>query len=150
MSINKKITDDLKDAMKAKDKIRLSSLRMLKSALKNLQVEKGRELDDSEVRAVILSMIRRGKEAEEEYKRGNRTDLAEKEKAELEIFYGYLPEQLKPDEIERILKETIEELSAEGPGDLGRVMKAAMARIAGKAQGKEVNETARKLLSNPA
>jgi uncharacterized protein YqeY len=150
MSLNKKIIDDFKDAMKAKDAARLSSLRMLKAALKYLQVEKGRELDDSEVQAVISSLIRKGKEAAEEFKKGNRTDLAQKEEAELAIFYEYLPEQLQPDEIERILQETIAELSANSPSDLGKVMKAAMPKMAGKAQGKGVNEIARKLLSNLA
>lgn len=150
MSLNKKITDDLKYAMKARDEVRLSSLRMLISSLKNLQVEKGSELDDSEVQSVISSMIRKGKEAAKEFKNGDRTDLADKEDAEVRIFYEYLPEQLQPDEIERILKETITKLSADSPSDLGKVMKAAMSQMAGKAQGKEVNVIARKLLSNPA
>jgi len=150
MSLNKKITDDLKYAMKARDEVRLSSLRMLISSLKNLQVEKGSELDDSEVQSVISSMIRKGKEAAKEFKKGDRTDLADKEDAEVRIFYEYLPEQLQPDEIERILKETITKLSADSPSDLGKVMKAAMSQMAGKAQGKEVNVIARKLLSTPA
>lgn len=150
MSLNKKITDSLKEAMKAKDETRLSCLRMLKSELKNLQVEKGRELDDAEIQAVISSMVRKGTEAAKEFRQGNRTDLAEKEDAEVKILYEYMPKQMETDEIEKVLKDIITEVSADNPGDLGRVMKAAMVKMAGKAQGKEVNEIARRLLSNPA
>jgi len=147
MSLSQKIIEDLKEAMKAKDEVRLSCLRMIKSNLKNKQVEKGRELTDEEIQAVISSMIRKGREAVKEFRQGDREDLAVKEEEEVEIFYRYLPEQLKPDEIESILQETISELSADSPRDLGKVMKAAMIRMAGKAQGKEVNEIARRLLS---
>ena len=147
MTLAEKITEDLKEAMKAKDELRISCLRMLKSALKNKQVEKGDTLKDEEVQSLISSLIRKGREAVKEFKQGNREDLAKKEEKEIKIFYGYLPEQLKPEEIEGIIREIISELSAESPKDLGNVMKAAMARMAGKAQGKEVNEIARKLLS---
>ena len=92
-------------------------------------------------------MIRKGQEASEEYKKGGREDLAAKEEEEIKIFYNYLPEQLTSVEIENILKEIISELSASSPKDTGKVMKVAMTRMAGKAQGKEVNEIARKLLS---
>jgi hypothetical protein len=147
MSLSQKIIEDLKKAMKAKDEVRLSCLRMLKSNLKNKQVEKGRELTDEEIQSVISSMIRKGQEAVKEFRQGDREDLAVKEEEEVEIFYRYLPEQLRPDEIESILQETISELSADSPRDLGKVMKSAMVRMAGKAQGKEVNEIARRLLS---
>ncbi len=120
---------------------------MLKTALKNKQVEKRRELEDQEVQAVISSLIRKGQEAAKEFREGNRLDLAAKEEEEIKILYEYLPEQLSPAEIEKNLKEIISELSASSLKDLGKVMKAAMARMAGKAQGKEVNEIARKLLS---
>ena len=147
MPLSEKITEDLKEAMKAKEKLRISCLRMLKSNLKNRQVEKGETLSDAEIQSIISSMIKKGREAAKEFKEGGRADLAAKEEEEIKFLYSYLPEQLQPDEIERIIKETISELSAQGPKDLGRVMKAAMARIAGRAQGKEVNEIARKLLS---
>ena len=94
-----------------------------------------------------LQYWKAGQEAAKEFSKGDREDLAAKEEEEIKILYSYLPEQLEPDEIERILKETISELSAESPKDLGKVMKTAMARMAGRAQGKEVNEMARKLLS---
>lgn len=150
MPLSEKITDDLKDAIKARDTLRTSCLRMLKTSIKNRQVEKGATLKDDEIRSIISSLIRKGQEAANEYRNGGREDLAVKEDLEVKIFYSYLPEQLSPEEIEIILKETISELSADSPKYLGKVMKAAMARIAGKAQGKEVNEIARKLLSKPA
>ena len=147
MSLTQQITEDLKVAMKAKDQIRISCLRMLKTALKNRQVEIGNELKDEEIQPVISSLIRKGQEAAKEFKQGGRDDLAAKEEEEIKVFYEYLPQQLKPDEIEKVLKEIISELSATGPRDLGKVMKAAMARMTGKAQGREVNEIARRLLS---
>ena len=148
MSLHQKIADDLKQAMKAKDSIRLSCLRMLRTALKNLQVQKGRELTDEEFQSTVSSLVRKGKEAAGEFRKGDREDLALKEEKEIEIFYEYLPKQLTPEKIEEILRDIISELSAEGPKDMGNVMKAAMAKMAGQVQGKEVNEIARKLLAS--
>ncbi len=147
MSLTEKITEDLKEAMKAKDELRISCIRMLKSSLKMKEVEKGDRLSDEEIQSVISSSIRKGQEAVKEFKRGGRADLAVKEEEEIKILYSYLPEQLTPDKIERIVQEAISELSAEGPKDFGKVMKAAMGRMAGRAQGKEVNEIVKKLLS---
>ena len=148
MSLNHKIIEDLKVAMKKQDRLRLSCLRMLKTSLKNRQVEKGRELNDEEIRSQIFSLVRKGKDAIKGFREGGREDLALKEEQELEIFYEYLPKQLATEEIESILQEVIYELSAESPQDLGKIMKAAMTRMAGQAQGKEVNEIARKLLNS--
>ena len=147
MPLEKKITDDLKEAMKAKDKLRVSCLRMLKASMKNKSVEKGDKLKDDEIQGIITSLIRKGKEASTEFRKAVREDLADKEDREIKILVSYLPEQLTPDEIEHILKEIIAEGAANSLKDLGIIMKAAMARMAGKAQGGEVNEIARKLLS---
>jgi len=147
MSLDQKINEDLKHAMKANDRVRVSCLRMLKSSLKNMQVEKGRKLEEEEIQAVISSLIRKGKEAIGEFRRGGREDLALKEEEEIRIFYEYLPQQLTPEEIEKTLREIIAEVSATSSKDLGEVMKVAMFRMAGQAQGKEVSEIARKLLS---
>ncbi len=147
MSLSKKILEDLKEAMRAKDQLKLSCLRMLKTSIKNKQVEKGRELTDEEIQSVIASLVRKGKEAATEFEKGGRKDLAEKEKKELEIYYRYLPEQLSDEEIETTLREIISELSASGPRDMGKVMKAAMAKMAGRAEGKKVSEMAKKILS---
>jgi uncharacterized protein YqeY len=147
MSLSQRITDELKQAIKAKDAIRISCMRMLKADLKNRQVEKGRDLEDREIESLVSSLIRKGHEAAKEFREGGRTDLAEKEEREVRIFYEFLPEQLDSADIERKIKEIISELSAIGLEDLGKVMKAAMAQMAGRVQGSEVNEIARKLLS---
>jgi uncharacterized protein YqeY len=146
MSLSQRITAELKEAIKKKDAIRVSCMRMLKANLKNRQVEKGSDLEDKEIESVVSSLIRKGQEAAKEFREGGRLDLAEKEEKEISIFYEFLPEQLDSAEIEKRIKEIISELSATGSEDLGRVMKAAMAQMAGKVQGKEVNEIARKLL----
>lgn len=147
MGLNEKIVEDLKQAMKAKDSVRVSCLRMLKASLKNKQVEKRHELGDEDIHSVVSSLVRKGKEAIGEYRKGGREDLASKEELEINILYEYLPQQLTKEEIEEILRNTISELSAKGPKDLGNVMKAAMIKMAGQAQGKEVSEIAKKLLS---
>ena len=114
-----------------------------------IKISKIADLKEEEIQAVISSLVRKGKEAAVEFRKGNREDLALKEENELNILYEYLPEQLDHSEIEKVLKKIISEESASGPKDMGKVMKAAMARMAGKAGGKEVSEIARKLLSQP-
>jgi uncharacterized protein len=150
MTLEDQINEDLRNSMKSKDEARTSCLRFLKSNLKNKQVEKMGKLQDDEIQAVISSLIRRSMDSIKEFKQGGREDLAAKEEHEMEILYGYLPKQLSPEDVEKIIRETISELSAEGTKDLGRVMKAAMGRLSGKAQGKEVNEIAKRLLSQPS
>ena len=147
MSLDEKIVEDLKKAMKEKDALRLSCLRMLKTALKNLQVDKQRKLRDEEIQGVISSLIKKGKESATEFRNAGREELALKEETEVAIFYGYMPRQLTPEDMENTLREIISELSAENLSDLGKVMKVAMPRMAGKAQGKEVNEIAKRLLA---
>lgn len=145
-SLVEKIAQDLKQALKSKDEARLSCLRVLKAAVTNEQGRRTEPLKDEEVQSVIQSLIRKGQEAAAEFRKGHREDMAAKEEAEVKIFSGYLPQQLAPSEIEGVLKEIIAEVSASGPKDLGKVMKAAMGRLAGKVQGKEVNEIAKRLL----
>jgi uncharacterized protein YqeY len=147
MALQKKIDEDLKMAMKAKDSLRLSCPRMLKTSLKRLEVEKRRELEEDEIMSVISSLVRKGKDAAQEFRKGGREDLALKEEQEIDIFYGYLPKQLTPEEIENTVKDIISELSADGPKDLGRVMKAAMTKMGGQVNGKEVSDIAKRLLS---
>ena len=147
MSLKEKIDEDLKNSLKAKDATKTACLRMLKASLKNKQVELGRDMDEQEILAVISSMVRKGKEAAEEFKRGGRDDLVKKEEEEIKIFYEYMPEQCSPEEIRKTLQEIIVDLSAQGPKDMGKVMKAAMERLSGKAQGKQVSEIAKQLLT---
>ena len=147
MTLVEKIGEDLKEAMKAKDEFRVSCLRMLKTSLKHKQVEKGHAMVDEEAHSVVASLIRKGQEAALEFRKGNREDLAFKEEQEVKFLYTYMPQQMTPEEIEAALREVIQELSAQSFKDLGRVMKAAMVRLGDKAQGKQVNEIARRLLS---
>lgn len=147
MTLEEQIHEDLKNAMKSKDEFRLSCLRMLKASIKNKQVEKMSKLQDEDVCSIISSLIRKGMDSAKEFRDGGREDLAVKEEKEIEILYRYLPKQLNHEEIEGILQDTISELSAEGLKDLGKVMKAAMGRMAGRVQGKEVSDIAKKLLS---
>ncbi|MEW6664815.1 MAG: GatB/YqeY domain-containing protein [Thermodesulfobacteriota bacterium] len=147
MTFTEKIGEDLKEAMKAKDEFRVSCLRMLKTSLKHKQVEKGHTLGDEEARSVVASLIRKGQEAALEFRKGNREDLAFKEDQEVKFLYTYMPQQMTPEEIETALREVVQELSAHSLKDLGRVMKTAMVRVGDRAQGKQVNEIARRLLS---
>jgi hypothetical protein len=147
MGIAEQISEDLKGSMKAKDERRVLCLRMLKTSLKHKQVEKGHTLNEQEIQAVVASLIKRGQEAAVEFRKGNREDLALKEEEEVKILYGYMPRQMNPDEIERELRQIISELMAKDAKDLGKVMKVAMTRLSGQAQGKQVNEIAKRLLS---
>jgi len=147
MPLSERFTLDLKDALKSKDSLRASCLRMLKTAVKNQEVEKMRALTDEEILAVLASMIKKGKDAAEEFRKGGRAELAAKEEQEIEIYYAYMPKQLSPEEVEGVLQQVIADVGAKGPKDLGRVMNEAMKRMAGQAQGKEVNVIVRRLLS---
>ena len=147
MTLYDDIIHDLTSAIKGRDTLRLSVLRGLKTAIKNKQVELRQELNEDQIRGVISSEIKKRKEAIEVFNRGSRPDLADKEEAELKILSGYLPPQLSGEEIKEILVNVIEEISASGPKDLGRVMKSAMPKLAGRADGHEVNQLARELLS---
>ena len=147
MSLYDDITQDLTSAIKGRDTLRMSVLRGLKTAIKNKQVELRQDLNEDQIRGVISSEIKKRKEAIEVFNQGSRPDLADKEEAELKILSGYLPPQLSGEEIKEILAHVIEEISASGPKDLGRVMKSAMPKLAGRADGREVNQLARELLS---
>jgi uncharacterized protein YqeY len=147
MRLNDTIILDLKKAIKNQDKLKLSVLRRLKSEIKTRQVALGQELNDEQIIGVISSEIKKGKEAIEKFAQGSRQDLVEKEESEIKILSTYLPPQLTSEEIKSLVTQVIEELSASGPKDLGRVMKSAMERLAGRAEGREVNRIARELLS---
>ena len=138
---------DLRNAIKEQDKGRLSVSRGLKTAIKNRQVELRQELTDDQIRGVIASEIKKRKEAIEKFSQGSRQDLVEKEEAELRILSSYLPPQLTIEEINDVVARAIEEISASSPKDLGRVMKTVMPKLAGRADGREVNRIARELLS---
>jgi uncharacterized protein YqeY len=147
MTLYDEIIADFTKAMKEQDKLTLSVLRGLKTAVKNKQVELRQEPSEDQIRGVISSEIKKRKEAIEKYNEGSRPDLAEKEKSEMDILTSYLPPQLSTEEIKEILTQVIQEISANGPKDLGMVMKTAMPKLTGRADGREVNRLARELLS---
>jgi uncharacterized protein YqeY len=147
MSMNDQVGADIAAAMKARDASRLSALRMLKAAVMNKGVEKGRDLDDAEVLQVIASLVKQRRDSIEQFTKAGRTDLVDKETAELNILQAYLPAGATPEEINAAVAEAIAETGASSPKDMGKVMKAVMPKLAGKnADGKAVNEAVRRTL----
>jgi uncharacterized protein YqeY len=148
MALEQKLTADIATAMKAKDAARLSALRMLKAALMNKSVEKNRALEPAEEQQVVSSLVKQRRDAIEQFSAGGRTDLADKEQAEIVVLETYLPPGASVEELERAVADAIAETGASGPKDMGKVMKAVMARLAGKTiDGKKVNELVRARLS---
>ena len=147
MSLQDELDAAFKAALKNQDTLKLSALRMLRTALKNRAVELRRPLAEPEILAVINSQVKQRREAIAEYKRGGRPELAHKEEEELQFLLSFLPAQLSGEALEQEVAAVIKELEAHSPEDLGKVMKAAMARLAGRADGKEVNAIARRLLT---
>jgi len=149
MSLQKRIDEDLKDAMRAKDAARLSVLRLLKAALKNATIEKvgaDGELNDPDAVAVIRKQVKQRQDSIESFEKGGRADLAEKEKAEITVLNNYLPQALRAEEVAKIVAETIREVSATSRAQMGAVMKALQPKIAGRADGKTLSaEVARQL-----
>ncbi|TSC54100.1 MAG: hypothetical protein LiPW31_233 [Microgenomates group bacterium LiPW_31] len=141
-----KIQADLKIALKAKDELRVSTLRLLLSETHNREIEKQTQLSDEDVVAVIHRGIKQRQEAIEAYQKGNRDDLIKKEQAELAILNKYLPQQMPSEELEKIVKEAISEVEASGPGDFGKVMGVVMGKVKGKAEGGVVAGVVKKLL----
>jgi uncharacterized protein len=134
--------------MRQHDAVRLGSLRMLKAALMNREVERGRALDDAESQQVVASLVKQRKDSIDQFLKGGRKDLADKEAAEIRVLEAYLPAAADPATIERAVIDAIAETGATSPKDMGKVMKAAMARLAGQTvDGKAVNELVRAKLA---
>jgi len=144
MSVVEKIDHDLVAAMKARDELRLSVLRMAKTALKLKQVEHGRPLEDSEALGSLRTLVKQRHESAEQFRHGGREELATKEEAEIKILEEYLPATASEQEIEAAITTAISETGALSAKDIGKVMKSAMAKLAGKTvDGKRVNEKVR-------
>lgn len=142
-----RVNKDIAQAMRDRDRARLSALRLLKSALVNREVEKGQPLDEREARQVVANLLKQRREAIEQFARGGRQDLVDKETAELRVLEGYLPPAADEATIERAVDQAIAETGASSLKDLGRVMKAAMARLADvTVDGRLVNELVRRKL----
>src|SRR3954469_6153567 len=148
MSLVEQVSTAITDAMRQKDAGRLSALRMLKAAFMNKSVEKGHDLDDAEAQQVVNSLVKQRRDSIEQFQKGGREDLVAKETAEIAVLESYLPPSADPAVIERAVMDAIAETGASSPKDMGKVMKAAMARLTGQAaDGKTVNEIVRKMLS---
>jgi uncharacterized protein YqeY len=147
MTIMERISQDMTKAMKARDSQRLGALRMAKAALMNREVEKGRALDAAEEQQVMVSLIKQRRDSIEQFRKGGREDLVEKETAEIAALEGYLPPPVDPADIDRAITEAIAETGATSARDLGKVMKAVMPKLAGQAvDGRTINEQVRKKL----
>jgi uncharacterized protein len=148
MTLNEKIISDLTEAMKAKDAGRLSTLRMVKSNLMNRKIEKGGELTDEEVTKALQSLVKQRRDSIEQYEKAGRTELAEKEAAEISHIEAYLPQAATPDEINAAVDAVVAETGASSMKEMGTVMKAAMVKLAGKsADGKMVSEAVKARLA---
>jgi uncharacterized protein YqeY len=146
-ALKQKIADDMHQAMKNREAARLSTLKMLLSAIGYAEMDKQRELTDDEVKAVLSKEVKQHRESIAAYKQGGRADLVEKEEGELKILLEYMPPQMSAEEIEAIVKAAIEAVGATGPSDKGKVMGKVMPQTRGKADGQEVNSIVDRMLS---
>jgi uncharacterized protein YqeY len=147
MTLKQRLDADQKAAMKEKDAVKLSVVRLLKSAIKYREIELAKTLDDVEIQGVIASEIKRRRDSVEQYRAGNRPDLADREEAEIRVLQGWLPSQLTLDELRAKVDEVVRRVGAAGPKDMGAVMKALLPEVQGKAEGKTVSELVKARLS---
>ena len=149
MSLSKQIVSDLTAAMKAQDASRLSTLRMVKAAMMNRQIEKGSELDDDDMQKLLRSLVKQRRDSIEQYEKAGRQELVDKEKAEIEVIETYLPQAVSREEIEQVVAAAIAETGATSMKDMGKVMKATQAALAGKnADGRLVSEVVKAKLNS--
>ena len=147
MSLHDRLTEDLKLAMKARDQLRMDVIRMIKAAVLNKEVEIKKDLDDAEMSRIMTTMIKQRKESVEQFEKGQRAELAAKERQEISIIEAYLPKALSPEELDRTVDAVIHESGAASAKDMGAVMKAVMARLAGQpVDGKQVSDLVRSKL----
>ena len=144
--LTEKIRADMTEAMKAQDKERLSTIRMLQSAVKNEQINAGHELSDEEAMSVIRKAVKQRQDSVEQYTKGNRPELAAKETAEINVLQAYLPAEMTDEELEMHLRGIVADTGAQSKKDMGKVMKEATARFKGRADGKKIQEIVSRLL----
>lgn len=146
MNLSERLNEDMKQAMKSKDKFRLSTIRMVRSTIKYLEIDLKRTLDDNEVLDILSREIKQRKDALQEFESAGRDELAASTKAEIEIIIKYLPEQLSEEEIKAIVQQTIQETGASSKSEMGKVMSALMPKVKGRADGKLVNQAVQQFL----
>jgi uncharacterized protein YqeY len=147
MGLRERLDEDLKAAMRAKDQLRLDTIRGLKSAIKYREIEVMKTLEDAEVLGVVASEIKRRRDSVEQYRAGNRQDLVDKEEAEIALLQGYLPAQLGEAELRAKVDEVVKRVGATGMKDMGAVMKALLPEVQGRAEGKVVSDLVKSRLS---
>ena len=148
MSLRERITSDMTAAMKSKEAARLSTLRMVKAAVQNREIEKGGELSDEELTKLLQTLVKQRRDSVEQYEKAGRAELVEKERAEIVVIEEYLPQAATREEIERAVADAISETGATSVRDMGTVMKAAQAKLAGQnADGKTVSEVVKTKLA---
>lgn len=146
-TLKDQLTQDMKSAMKQKEQVRLSTIRLVRAAMKNREIELGEELNDEEVIKVISTLVKQHKDSIEQFQKGGRDDLVEKEQAELGILESYLPQQMSEEDVKALVKEAIEALSATSMKDMGNVMKYIMPKVQGRADGKVINQLVKEHLT---
>jgi len=146
MPLKAEIQETVKQAMKSGDRVTLSTLRLLLSAVHNEEIRVRRELSDEDVQKTITTLCKQRSEASDLYRKGGREDLAKKEEAEMAVLKRFLPQPLSEEEVRALIQSCIAEAGASGVQDLGKVMKLVMPKVAGRSDGKRVNELARGLL----
>jgi uncharacterized protein YqeY len=148
MTLKGRISEDLKGAIKSGDKPRLSAIRLLKSEIINKEIQKGGELEEDEIFVLLSSMIKKRKEALEQFRSADRQDLVDRETKELEILIGYQPPQLSEAELQQLIGEAVKEIGADDISVLGQVMKSVMPKIRGRAEGASVRDMVAKRLKS--
>ncbi|ABW18786.1 GatB/YqeY domain-containing protein [Alkaliphilus oremlandii] len=146
MSLKQRLADELKEAMKNKNQLRKNVITMIRADVKQIEVDKRVELGDDEIIEIIAKQAKQRRDAIEEFAKGGREDLMEQAKQEVDILMEYLPEQLSEEEVEVIIREVITEIGATSMKEMGKIMAAAMPKLKGRADGKVVNQTVRKIL----
>ena len=147
MNLEERLVEEMKQAMKSNNKFKLSTIRMIRSALKNKEIDLRKKLENEDIVKVIQAMMRKGEESVEQFETGGRMDLVEKEKSEIEIMKSFLPKPLSQEEILEIIDQSIQETQASSLKDMGKVMKSVMPKIGGKADGKLINQLVKERLS---
>ncbi len=140
MSLEERLLNEMKESLKKGDKLKLSVIRLARAALKNKEIEIGKKLSHDQVIGVLSSLVKKHKEAIEQYKNGGREDLAHKEESELAVLQEYLPKPLEEKELAEIVEETVKEVQAESKADFGKVMGLIMSRVKGRADGRIVKK----------
>ncbi|WNR46382.1 GatB/YqeY domain-containing protein [Paenibacillus roseipurpureus] len=146
MSLSDRLNEDMKQAMKSQDKFKLSVIRMVRSTIKNSEIDLKRPLDDNEVLDVLTREIKQRKDSLQEFTKAGRDDLADNLTAELAILAEYMPQQLSEEEVKAIVQQTIQQIGASSKADMGKVMTALMPQVKGRADGKVLNQLVQQLL----